>query len=106
MGLGVEHGLVLPLQAGLDQPVDGGQAPPFPGVPEFAPVDRELAIEQKGDQAIARVLPGIGFAGDQVIDLGQYVGDVEGGQRPLAALLAEVGVVVVLIGGGDSDVIG
>src|SRR5512132_223115 len=37
------HGLVLPLQAGLDQAVDGIQAQALPGVPEFAPVDRELA---------------------------------------------------------------
>jgi hypothetical protein len=94
MELGVEHCLVLPLQAGLDELVDGLAGQGFPGVPELAAVDRELPVEQKGHQAIARVLRGIGFAGKQIVDLGEHVADIQGSERPPAAFLVVAGGVV------------
>jgi hypothetical protein len=62
----------------VDKPVDGLARQPFPGVPELATVDGELAIEQPIDQGEARVFRGIGFAGDQVINLGQHIADIQG----------------------------
>jgi len=94
MGLGVGHGLILPLQAGLNEPVDGMEGDLFPGIPKLATVDGDLPVQQKGDQAIARVLLGIGFAGDQVINLGQDIADIEGCEDPPAAFFVAGGVMV------------
>jgi hypothetical protein len=87
VGLGVEHRLVLPLQAGLDEPVDGLEGERFPGVPELAAMDGELAIQQPIDQREARVLCGVRLLREQVIELGQHVAHVEGLQGPPAAFL-------------------
>jgi hypothetical protein len=95
MGLGVEHRLVLPLQAGLDEPVDSLEGDLFPGVPERAAVDRELPVEEPIDQGEARVFRGIGFAGKQIVDLGEHVADIQGSERPPTAFL--------VAGGGGVD---
>jgi hypothetical protein len=94
VGLGVEHGLVLPLQAGLNELLDGLVHEDLPLEPKGAAIDTPLAIEQPVGHGEARVLRGIGFAGDQVVDLGQHVADVEGLQRPPAAFFVAAGIMV------------
>jgi hypothetical protein len=95
VGLGVEHGLVLPLQAGLDEPVDSLEGDLWPGVPERTAVDRELPVEEPIDQGDARVLRGSGCAGQPIVDLGEHVADIQGSERPPAAFL--------VAGGGGVD---
>jgi hypothetical protein len=52
MGLGVEHGLVLPLQAGLDEAVNGLPGQHFPGVPEDGAVaGLQPLVQHPGFQA-------------------------------------------------------
>jgi hypothetical protein len=50
-------------------------------------VDGELPVEQEGHQAVVRVLRGIGFAGNQVVDLGEHVAHIEGCEGPPVAFL-------------------
>jgi len=97
------HGLVLCLQAGLDEPVDGVQAALFPGVLECPVVDGELAIEQPIDHREQRVLLGVGLLRQRVLDGAAHVADIEGFEgEPPAFLVMGGGVIDIEIRGiGD-----
>jgi hypothetical protein len=63
----------------------------LPLEPKGAAIDTPLAIEQPVGHSDAGMLLGVGRAGDQVINLGQHIADIEGLQGPPAAFFLDGG---------------